>query len=144
MKDLHVQFIWNIQNVLLLHELEKSIICYCKSRPKFSPQSLNPMQKCKNNYNLRSSTHIRYKPELIYSLKIWIFNTKMYSATFIFSLPLSGRTLLGTPYSSTACIKALNTVSARLLLLIFRNTGNLENPSIPPCITKRHLKLLSF
>lgn len=59
-----------------LHELEKSIICYCKFRPKFSPQSLNPMQKCKNNYNLRSSTHIRYKPELLYSLKIWIFNTK--------------------------------------------------------------------
>lgn len=57
--------------------------------------------------------------------------------------PRSERTLLGIPYLFTASTKASSTVIGWLLVLHLRKVTNLEKPSMPPCVTKPHLKILN-
>ena len=62
----------------------------------------------------------------------------MNSDTPTFSPPQSHRTFEGSPYCLTASRKPFSNVEAR------RYTGNLEYPSIPPCMTTRYLINLCY
>lgn len=75
---------------------------------------------------------------LLFRPRVWSIN----SATLIFSLPWSERTLRGMPYLLIPSRKHLNIVSAWLFVSQLKNVIKRLNPSMPPQIMKRHLMSL--